>query len=373
MPSPENLRLKQAVFERHGKWILLAMLAVTIPSELWNLIAAVSRNQSGLRWFVSILIPLVILRNMTGMWLGNPSSRQTTALFQALRAYSPAATLVALLPMLLKPLKEHGGGPAVLVWLQMMRLFLGPIVVLLVLHLGFAILALYSPSLKAFVDARCRRGPFYVWLPNWFRTAFGEPSITERIRFRFQQTDRPTYQTFSDELINVLDDDEIDDAVIDHVNDQIDRHSDCPRLEVIQSLPVGFQTYYSLWWLRGEIENGGFFQFFVNKGVDFGFVALEGCKRLNRPDIAALLIRAIEVYLEEEDKIDTVQETLKHLDFQTDWAAQYVAAEKSSSLPELNKVFYKLPGADLWTFFRNNKHLFQPKSLESVGITSSSN
>jgi hypothetical protein len=202
---------------------------------------------------------------------------------------------------------------------------------------------------------------------------FGEPSIRDRLRFSFQQTDRPVYQTFSDELINVLGDEEIDDAVIDHVNDQIERFSDRPRLEVIQSLPVGFQTYYSLWWLRGEIENGGFFQFFVNKGVEMGFLALEGCKRLNRPDIAALLIRAIEIYLEEEDKIDRVQETLKQIHIQPDWAAQYVAAEKTSSLPELDRAFFRLKMPDLWTFFRNNKPLFQSKSGQSEDHASPAN
>ena len=173
MASAETLRLRQAVYERHGHWLVLVMLAVLVPLEVWNFIAALFGNHTGFRYLISLFIPLVIIRNITGMWLGNPAARKTTALFLGLRCFSYVVALVTLVPVFLKPVEEIENRPASDAWLRMMLLFLGPMLFFLLLHLGFALLVMYSPGVKAFVKARCRRGPFYVRWPKWLRSTLG--------------------------------------------------------------------------------------------------------------------------------------------------------------------------------------------------------
>jgi hypothetical protein len=236
---------------------------------------------------------------------------------------------------------------------------LAPALVLIVFYGGLAVLMKYSPSVDAFSKSVLRNGvPPRRW-PEWLRSILGVPTISDRMEF-MRRSENPVYTRLTQELVNVMDDDELDGAVLDYVNDRCDQTDNQSTTEVLKSLPAGYQDYYSLWWMQAEIDNGGFFQFFVNKGHELAFMALEASRRIDRPDVTALLIDAMNFYLRDEPVIEQIQSTLRSHPFSTDMAEKYVAAERESpELIDLSRRFYKLPPVDLPGYLRNNLAQFQ--------------
>jgi hypothetical protein len=61
----------------------------------------------------------------------------------------------------------------------------------------------------------------------------------------------------------------------------------------ITDLPEAAAQYWAAWWLEGEVNNGGFHQFFLNKGPVVAAVALRYVKENGPKDVAGMLERAI--------------------------------------------------------------------------------
>lgn len=63
--------------------------------------------------------------------------------------------------------------------------------------------------------------------------------------------------------------------------------------ERLRDLPPLRAGYWAAWWLEGEVNNGGFHQFFLNKGPVPAAVALEYYTEHGPKDVAKLLSSAI--------------------------------------------------------------------------------
>jgi hypothetical protein len=356
MKTPEQRRLYQAVLERHGKYLLLFIIGTIVLIETRSLLGTLSGRKSGLQLIAAIAFSVFMIRSAIATWFGNQGARNTTALFLLLRMSPSVLVLIVLLPTVGPRIIAPGNAKVLLFSLLM----LAPALVLIVFYGGLAVLIKYSPSVDAFSKSVLRNGvPPRQW-PEWLRAFLDVPSISDRIEFSRRRSENPVYTRLTPELLSVMNDDELDGAVLNYVNDRCDQSDNQSTTEVLKSLPVGYQDYYSLWWMQAEIDNGGLFQFFVNKGEEMAFVALEACRRINRPDIAALLIDAINFYLRDEPVIEQIQSTLRSHPFSTDMAEKYVAAERESpELIDLSKRFYKLPPVDLPGYLRNNLAQFQ--------------
>jgi hypothetical protein len=64
-------------------------------------------------------------------------------------------------------------------------------------------------------------------------------------------------------------------------------------LEIADPVMAEFQA---MWILEGEVQNGGYDQFFLNNGLEYGQTALTGLKRIGATDFANLTEKAIEIY-----------------------------------------------------------------------------
>ncbi len=355
MKTPEQRRIYQAVQERHGKYLLFFIISIIVLFETRSLLGTISGRKSGLPLISAIAFSLFMIRSAIATWFGNQGARNTTALFLLLRMTPSVLLLIVLLPTVGPRIIAPENAKVLLVSLLMLL----PAFVLIVFYGGLAVLMKYSPSVDAFTKSVLRNGVAPRRWPEWLRAMLGVPSISDRMEF-IRRVENPVYTRLTQELVSVMDDDELDGSVLDYVYDRCDQSENQSTIDILKSLPIGYQDYYSLWWLQAEINNGGFFQFFVNKGHELAFMALEACRRINRPDIAELLIDAVNFYLRDEPVIEQIQSTLRSQPFSTDMAEKYVAAERESpELSDLSRKYYKLPPVDLPQYLRNNLAQFQ--------------
>lgn len=64
-------------------------------------------------------------------------------------------------------------------------------------------------------------------------------------------------------------------------------------LEIADPAMTEFQA---MWILEGEVQNGGYDQFFLNNGLEYGQIALAGLKRIGATEFSNLTQKAIEIY-----------------------------------------------------------------------------
>lgn len=133
--------------------------------------------------------------------------------------------------------------------------------------------------------------------------------------------------------------DNLDDAVMDCINFRIGGAYN-RAIEIVSGLPRALQMVYSTWWLDAELKNGGFHQYFYNKGC-FAFAAADGCRLIDAGGHLELLLHAVEIYLREEP----TQELFRPNEV-TKLIEQYALARKFSDLPSLDHAYYALPCLD---------------------------
>lgn len=70
-------------------------------------------------------------------------------------------------------------------------------------------------------------------------------------------------------------------------------------LEIADPAMAEFQA---MWILEGEVKNGGYDQFFLNNGLEYGQIALAGLKRIGATEFANLTQKAIEIYKNQDSE-----------------------------------------------------------------------
>lgn len=91
------------------------------------------------------------------------------------------------------------------------------------------------------------------------------------------------------------DDDTAEELVFAYVDECL-RQSPGDQFGAFKSLPAGMQSVYGTMLLEGEVENGGFNQYFFSIASDYALEALSGYRRFGARDHAALLREAIAIY-----------------------------------------------------------------------------
>jgi hypothetical protein len=102
------------------------------------------------------------------------------------------------------------------------------------------------------------------------------------------------YPTLTVEILKGIPDPELEQALIDFVDCKVEE-SGKPEREVIDMLSPGFRAVVSTWIVEGEVNNGGFNQFFWNPSREHAEVALAGFDLLGAKDYAQLMRRAIAI------------------------------------------------------------------------------
>jgi len=162
----------------------------------------------------------------------------------------------------------------------------------------------------------------------------------------------PKYPVLTAEILEKIPDDQLESAVLDHINSKIG--NDYERAHrVVLSMPKGFQMVYATWWVEAEVNNGGFNQYFWNPSGEFQDEALRGYKLIGASKHEELLAEAIKVNKE----IQASQEKYKRAGTLKAFSESY----KDNPLNKLDDRFYELkedPSALRIKFIRQNRELF---------------
>jgi hypothetical protein len=122
-------------------------------------------------------------------------------------------------------------------------------------------------------------------------------------------------------------------GVIERMYEELDTPYDPdPRLR--EATP-GQRALYALHWLRSEVENGGFHQFFFNPTGMLGNEAAAGAERVGATQIAAVIREALTIFPD-----GLIEDNVQRQDFM-----ERLSAEQVATLGRLDDRFYELMGS----------------------------
>ncbi|MBN1510516.1 MAG: DMP19 family protein [Phycisphaerae bacterium] len=104
--------------------------------------------------------------------------------------------------------------------------------------------------------------------------------------------------------------------------------------EIVRSWTPGKRMLYATSQMEGEVNNGGFVQYFWNTENEFSQMALEGLQLIGAQKHADLMQRAMQIYKEEESQYfqHRTGDSIESLE----------QAEKNSALNRVDAEFYEL-------------------------------
>jgi hypothetical protein len=330
---------------KRGRLFFL-VLATLIVLDRGSVIVRAFTGAAPFRLLDSLLLPAVIIFIVVSLWQGDTQRRHFRALILLL--YGGGNLFNCGRVILGTAVAERPADVGLFLQLSL-RLMGFP-----VLHASCYIFAglalLLSPSLYAFFDhqAQIAENPWSA-LANWL---LGFVSLDRASREARQSSlgfeKRTRYPVLTRDILESLDDRDLFDAIFDYVCLKIGGDYK-NAFAIVSSLPRGFQAVYSIWWVGAEISNGGFHQYFYNKGVNWAFMALEGYKLFGENEKAGLMARAIDVYLQEEPEQLTI---LAHPENPKQLIEQFVQAREASTLSELDRLFYETNGSGAVEYIR---------------------
>jgi hypothetical protein len=104
--------------------------------------------------------------------------------------------------------------------------------------------------------------------------------------------------------LNELRDDEVEleiaKVLISHVYGTEDQQEQYRRVD---ALSPGLKMLWGTWLVDGEVNNGGFNQFFWNSSGQFAMEAIEGFRVIGADEHAGLVEDAVELFFEEADRL----------------------------------------------------------------------
>jgi len=118
---------------------------------------------------------------------------------------------------------------------------------------------------------------------------------------------RKIYEKLTVEILQDIPDEKLEQAIVDYIltkiNDKYDNES-----RVVRGLSTGLRAVYTTWIVEGEVNNGGFNQYFWNTRGVFADDAVAGFKLFGANAHADLMRRAIAIRKEEAAKMAKFRE-----------------------------------------------------------------
>jgi hypothetical protein len=91
------------------------------------------------------------------------------------------------------------------------------------------------------------------------------------------------------------DDETVEALIVEYVEVCLE-YAPAPPFEILSTLPPAIQYVYSTALLEGEVESGGFNQYFYNSSSDYALEALQGYQVIGAREHARLLRHAIAIF-----------------------------------------------------------------------------
>jgi hypothetical protein len=117
---------------------------------------------------------------------------------------------------------------------------------------------------------------------------------------------RPIYSVLTVNILDSIDDDRLEQTIIDNIFCKLESNDSSEKqYDLIKSLSKGRQSVFATWVLEGEINNGGFNQYFYNfsSSGQYAEEARDGFMLINANKHADLTQKAIDVILKNAKKL----------------------------------------------------------------------
>ena len=164
---------------------------------------------------------------------------------------------------------------------------------------------------------------------------------------------RKRYSSFTADILKSIPDDRLEMAIIDYITDIRLKENYKEEYRIIKSLSKGMQYTYITWSLEGEVNNGGFIQYFYNSSGMFAGDLIEALHNIKAFKTEKIASEAITLYNKERALHDKVKKDGSMESFMSSYG--------ESELGRLDKLFYK-SGEDLSrlriTYIRSNPEQF---------------
>jgi hypothetical protein len=125
--------------------------------------------------------------------------------------------------------------------------------------------------------------------------------------------DTPQYSVLTKEILSETSDDGLEKVIYNNISLRMKEARE-EEYKFIQSLPRGQRAIYATWIAEGEVNNGGFDQFYTNTSSQFAEMAAEGFRLIGAEKFAALVDKANRFYEENKEKIDAYWDEIEEND-----------------------------------------------------------
>ena len=152
------------------------------------------------------------------------------------------------------------------------------------------------------------------------------------------------YRELTADLLRSISADDVGNAIMQHVAIRTEDLDDEARTRAIVGLPPGTRAIYSTWILDGEVNNGGFNQFFYNS-AHFAGMALAGYELMGAEEYAEIMRAAIATYESERGILERYY-AAKTLE-------AFSESNRHTALGEIDQRYYSLGDHiyNIWAVF----------------------
>ena len=157
-------------------------------------------------------------------------------------------------------------------------------------------------------------------------------SNDENIQIIQKYLNRKVYKDLTKEIINQTPDDQLTTVIFDNISSKLPKDYK-KEYKTILTLSKGRQAIYTIWCVEGEVNNGGFNQFYFNSSGQYAQLAPEAFKLVGADKLAEVMLRTNNIY-------ETNKKSIKRL--QDGTLEGFNESYKDNPLNKLDHEFYEL-------------------------------
>ena len=175
---------------------------------------------------------------------------------------------------------------------------------------------------------------------NVSTTQFSTPKPTPTPDATFQSLiqeyeNRQIYDKLTPDILATIPDENLVWAIWDYIWLKVgDDYADTDK--IVSGLSVGIQAFYYIIILQGEVDNGGYNQYFFNSSGVYANKTLEAFKLIGATELQQNLEKAISIHLKEQD-----DPNLRNL-YDEHTLESFLESYKYTTLNECDEEFYAL-------------------------------
>lgn len=159
-----------------------------------------------------------------------------------------------------------------------------------------------------------------------------DPELDEMKSLVDNFMNRTIYKELTSEILSSVKDDELEQVIFDNIYEQIGNDYE-KEFQNLTKCSRGQQAFFATWIVEGEVNNGGFNQFYFNSSGQYAEMAVEGFELFGAIKYADLMRRANKIYSENRKRLES---------FNDGTLESFSESYEGNPLNDLDDEFYDL-------------------------------